>query len=167
MTLDELLALLPDNTIGDIGADDLRTIVTDLYTAAHGVDYVSRVHQGPFTLPSSSTFVPLPAPGPVAGTITLTDDRVMLVVLSANIDTMSTNNQVEMGINFGGATDIPVGNNPEQVLWCGGKQPVQSTLEVTFVQVFSAGITDLDVRYKAQANGAEVTALAIFAVVLG
>lgn len=37
MTLDELLALLPDNTIGEISAADLRTIVTDLFTAAHAV----------------------------------------------------------------------------------------------------------------------------------
>jgi hypothetical protein len=35
MTLDELLALLPDNTSGEITAADLRTIVTELYNAAH------------------------------------------------------------------------------------------------------------------------------------
>jgi hypothetical protein len=35
MHLDELLALLPDNTTGEIDAADLRTIVTDLWTAAH------------------------------------------------------------------------------------------------------------------------------------
>jgi len=37
MTLDELLALLPDNDTGDIGADDLRTIVQELYIAAHTI----------------------------------------------------------------------------------------------------------------------------------
>jgi hypothetical protein len=31
MTLQELLDLLPDNDTGDIGADDLRTIVTELW----------------------------------------------------------------------------------------------------------------------------------------
>ena len=31
MTLDEMLALLPDNTTGDISAADLRAIVTELY----------------------------------------------------------------------------------------------------------------------------------------
>lgn len=31
MTLDELLALLPDNTTGEISAADFRTIVTELY----------------------------------------------------------------------------------------------------------------------------------------
>lgn len=31
MTLAELLALLPDNTTGDIGADDMRTVTTELY----------------------------------------------------------------------------------------------------------------------------------------
>lgn len=35
MTLDDLLALLPDNNSGQIGADDLRTIVTELYNSAH------------------------------------------------------------------------------------------------------------------------------------
>jgi hypothetical protein len=34
MTLDELLALLPDNNTGAIDAADLRTIVTDLFTKA-------------------------------------------------------------------------------------------------------------------------------------
>src|SRR5262245_20502386 len=37
MTLDEMLALLADNTTGAIGADDMRAIVTDLYNAAHSV----------------------------------------------------------------------------------------------------------------------------------
>src|SRR5262245_52358321 len=35
MTLDEMLALLPDNTTGEISPADMRTIVTDLYHAAH------------------------------------------------------------------------------------------------------------------------------------
>jgi acid phosphatase family membrane protein YuiD len=36
--LDDMLALLPDNTSGEIGADDLRIIVTDLYNNAQPVD---------------------------------------------------------------------------------------------------------------------------------
>jgi len=35
MTLDEMLALLPDNSTGEISPADLRSIVTDLYHAAH------------------------------------------------------------------------------------------------------------------------------------
>jgi len=35
MTLDEMLALLPDNTTGEISPADLRAIVSDLYDAAH------------------------------------------------------------------------------------------------------------------------------------
>jgi hypothetical protein len=35
MTLDEMLALLPDNTTGAIDAADLRAIVADLFTAAN------------------------------------------------------------------------------------------------------------------------------------
>jgi hypothetical protein len=40
MTLAELLALLPDNTTGDIDAADLRTIVTELYNASNQVAQV-------------------------------------------------------------------------------------------------------------------------------
>jgi hypothetical protein len=35
MTLDEMLALLPDNTTGEISAADMRTIVTDLFEKAN------------------------------------------------------------------------------------------------------------------------------------
>lgn len=35
MTLDELLDLLPDNVTGQISAADMRTIVTDLWTASN------------------------------------------------------------------------------------------------------------------------------------
>lgn len=36
--LDDMLALLPDNNTGEISAEDLRTIVTDLYNAAQPID---------------------------------------------------------------------------------------------------------------------------------
>ena len=36
--LDDMLALLPDNTSGDISAADMRSIVTDLYSNAQPVD---------------------------------------------------------------------------------------------------------------------------------
>jgi hypothetical protein len=35
MTLDEMLALLPDNTTGEISAADMRAIVTDLFEKAN------------------------------------------------------------------------------------------------------------------------------------
>jgi hypothetical protein len=41
-TRDDLLALLPDNTSGDIGADDMRTIVTRLYNISAAVN--ARLH---------------------------------------------------------------------------------------------------------------------------
>jgi hypothetical protein len=40
LTLNELLALLPDNTTGEISAADLRTIVTELYNLAATVGQV-------------------------------------------------------------------------------------------------------------------------------
>lgn len=41
MTLDQMLALLPDNTAGEISPADMRAIVSDLYEAAHttGIAY--------------------------------------------------------------------------------------------------------------------------------
>lgn len=40
MTLDDLLALLPDNNTGEISAADMRTIVTELFKLAGHVDQV-------------------------------------------------------------------------------------------------------------------------------
>ena len=48
MTLDDLLALLPDNTTGAISAADMRTIVTELYNDANPA-YINVVNQGPAT----------------------------------------------------------------------------------------------------------------------
>lgn len=41
MTLDELLALLPDNDTGDIDAADLRTIVTEMWN--RDIDFEARI----------------------------------------------------------------------------------------------------------------------------
>ena len=49
MDLADLLALLPDNSSGEISPADLRTIVTELYTDANP-PYVIVVNQGPATL---------------------------------------------------------------------------------------------------------------------
>lgn len=57
MTLDELLALLPDNTTGDIDAEDLRTVVTGLW------DRASRAAQ-------VFSYLWVTTPGPGAGKIT-------------------------------------------------------------------------------------------------
>jgi hypothetical protein len=47
--LNDLLALLPDNTTGDIGADDLRTIVTELWHQAsiYGNSYLFKWDANP------------------------------------------------------------------------------------------------------------------------
>src|SRR5215510_1764883 len=49
-----MLALLPDNTAGEISAADLRTIVSDLWTSAHSVgdSYAYRWSTSP-TAPAS------------------------------------------------------------------------------------------------------------------
>jgi hypothetical protein len=43
MTLASMLALLPDNTTGEIGADDMRTIVTELFDRTDGEEAVNAI----------------------------------------------------------------------------------------------------------------------------
>lgn len=49
MTLDDLLALLPDNTSGAIDAADLRTVVTELWNKAAAADALPAVYAGGLT----------------------------------------------------------------------------------------------------------------------
>jgi hypothetical protein len=55
MDLSEMLALLPDNTTGDIGADDLRSIVTELWNQArtYGNLYAYKWDNTPASPPAS------------------------------------------------------------------------------------------------------------------
>jgi hypothetical protein len=158
MTLTDLLALLPDNTTGEISAADMRTIVTELFNASH-LPYASVVNQGPFTLATAAAFAPLPSA--VTGSVTFTDDTDCMVVVSCHLDTMAANNAVQLAIALTGATVVAAGSKPEQVLWAGGKQAIQSSLEVSYFQTFKAGTTTYQAEYTAQAAGAQMTALAI------
>ena len=51
------------------------------------------------------------------------------------------------------------------MLWIGGKQQVQSTLEITFLQRLAAGTTNIQLKYTAQA-AATLTAMAAIAAVV-
>ena len=162
MTLDDLLALLPDNTTGAISPADMRTIVTELYNDANPA-YLNVVNQGPATLAVNAAFVAVP--GTTTHPFTLEDAQDVEFIVSVNVDTQSTNNQVQVGLDLTGATVVPVGSKPEQVLWIGGKQQVQSTLEITFLQRLSAGVTNIQLKYTAQA-AATLTAMAAIAAVV-
>jgi hypothetical protein len=162
MTLDELLALLPDNATGQISAANMRTIVTELYNDANP-PYVNVVNQGPAALVANAAWTVVPGTAPYA--FTLAEAQDVEFVVSLNIDTMAANNQVQVGLDLTGATVSAVGSKPEQVLWVGGKQPVQATLEVTFIQRLNAGTTSLLLKYTAQAN-ATLTAMAAIAAVI-
>ena len=163
MTLDELLALLPDNDTGEISAADMRTIVTDLFNSAHP-PYQNVVNQGPATLAANAAFTPVPGTGPF--NFTLPDATEVQFCLSLNADTLANGNQVQVGLDMSGATVAPAGSKPEQVLWIGGKQAVQATVEVTFVQAMNAGTTVLALQYTAQA-AATLSAMAVIATVVG
>ena len=163
MTLDDLLALLPDNTTGQISAADMRTIVTELYNDANPA-YVNVVNQGPATLAANAAWTAVPGTGPYAYTLAETGDVLFVVALKA--DSMVNSNQIQVGLDMTGATVVPVGSKPEQVLLVGGKQQVQARLEVTFIQRLNAGTTNLALKYTAQAAGGTLSAMAVIAAVV-
>jgi hypothetical protein len=163
VTLDDLLALLPDNTTGQISPADMRTIVTELFNAAHP-PYLSVVNPGPVTLPASASFAAVPTTSPYA--LTLPVASVVEFCLSLNLDSAVNNNQVQLALDLSGATTVAAGSQSEQVLWAGGRQPVQSTLEVTYLQSLAAGTTDVALEYTAQSAGAQVSGMAVIATVV-
>ena len=163
MTLDDLLALLPDNSSGQISPADMRTIVTELYNDANPA-YINVVNQGPATLAVNAAFTPVP--GTTAYPFTVDDAQDVQFVLSTNVDSMVNNNQIQVGLDLTGATVVPVGSKPEQVLLVGGKQQVQARLEVTFIAHLAAGTTNIAVKYTAQAAGGVLSAMAVIAAVV-
>ena len=165
MTLDELLALLPDNTTGDITPADMRTIVTELWNGAHP-SYTNVINQGPASLVANAAWTPVPGTGTFSYTASETAETEVQFVLSMNIDTMANGNQVQVGLDMSGTTVVPAGSKPEQVLWIGGKQAVQATVEVTFVQVMGVGTTTIGLQYTAQ-GAATVSAMAVISSVIG
>src|SRR6516225_5625808 len=90
-TLSDLLALLPDNTSGQITPAAMRTIVTDLYSAAHPA-YLNVVNQGPAALAANAAWTAVPGTGPF--NFTLADPAEVQFILSLNADTQTTGNQV-------------------------------------------------------------------------
>jgi hypothetical protein len=164
-TLNDLLALLPDNATGEITPADMRQIVTDLWDASHP-PFGEVVAQGPFNLVANAAWTPLPAPGVPQSSITLADPGQVKFTVSCNLDTLGNNNQVQLALGLTGATVVPPGTHPEQVLWVGGKQALQATVEVTFMLALLAGVTDVDVFYTAQ-GAATVTAFSAMANLVG
>jgi hypothetical protein len=156
-TLNELLALFPDNDTGDIGADDLRTAVTELWSAAY--EYYT---PGPWTnLPAAAAFRSLPAP--FSFDVTFESQRRVLVSLDAYFDSAVVNNAISFGLTLSGATAVPAGGG-NQTIRLGGKQPVSSTVSTCFIQVFEQGVTTVEAMYKASAGGATISDITITAV---
>jgi hypothetical protein len=162
MDLNELLALLPDNTTGQISPADMRTIVTELYNDANPA-YTNVVNQGPANLVTNATWTAVPGTNPFA--YTNSEDQDLQFCLSLNVDTLGANNAVQVGLDLTGASTVPVGSKPEQVLWIGGKQQVQATAEVTFIQHVVAGTTNMQLKYTAQ-GAATLSAMAVIAAVI-
>jgi len=163
MDLADLLALLPDNSSGEISPADVRTIVTELYNDANP-PYVNVVNQGPATLAVAGTFTAVPATNPYA--FTLAENQDVMFILSLNVDSVNNNNQIQVGLDMSGSTVVAVGSKPEQVLLVGGKQQVQARLEVTFIQKMNAGTTNLALKYTAQVAGGILSAMAVVASVV-
>jgi hypothetical protein len=161
--LDDLLALLPDNSTGAISPADMRTVVTELYNDANPA-YVNVVNQGPATLAVNAAFVPVP--GTTVYPFTVDDAQDVQFVLSTNVDSVANSNQIQVALDLSGATVVPAGSKPEQVLLVGGKQQVQARLEVTFIAHLAAGTTNIAVKYTAQVAGGILSAMAVMASVV-
>ena len=161
MALQDLLDLLPDNTVGEISPADMRTIVTELYNDANP-PYANVVNQGPATLAVNAAWTAVPGTAPYA--FTLDDAADVQFVVSLNVDSVANNNQIQVGLDMTGATTVAVGSKPEQVLLVGGKQQVQARLEVTFVAALAAGVTNIALKYTAQVAGGLLSAMAVQAV---
>ena len=163
MDLADLLALLPDNSSGEISPADMRTIVTELYNDANP-PYLNVVNQGPASLVTNAAWTSVP--GTSVFPFTVNEDYADLeFVLSLNVDTQANNNAVQVGLDLTGATVVPVGSKPEQVLWVGGRQSVQVTLEETFIQRLNTGTTNIALKYTAQ-SAATLSAMAVIAAVI-
>jgi hypothetical protein len=162
-SLDDLLALLPDNTTGDISPADLRTIVTELYNDANP-GYLGVVNQGPATLALAGSWTAVPGTGSYP--FTLAEAQDVLFVLSLRVDSMVNANQIQVGLDMTGATVVAVGSKPEQVLLVGSKQQVQATLSVSFINTLAAGTTNIALKYTAQAAGGVLSAMAVIASVV-
>jgi hypothetical protein len=161
MSLADLLALLPDNTTGQITAANMRKITSELY----GPTPLEGVALGPFNnLPAAMSFVPLPAPGPVTGSLTLDEAVNVLVILSAYLDSGANNNNVSLGLDLTGATVVPVASKPERIIQVGGKSWVQVSLSMIYVVAMAVGTTNAEVRYTASVAGANVSNIALTAV---
>jgi hypothetical protein len=163
VTLNDLLALLPDNNVGAISPADMRTIVTELYNDANP-PYVNVVNQGPATLAVNAAFTPVPGTNPYP--LTLAEAQDMQFVVRVNVDSVVNANQIQVGLDLTGATVVAVGSKPEQVLLVGGKQQVQATVEVIYLQSLAAGTTNVALKYTAQAAGGVLSAMAVLASVV-
>jgi hypothetical protein len=159
-TLEELLALLPDNTTGDISAADMRTIVTNLYDRAG-----ETVIPGPFTnLAAAAAFTSFPTP--LTQVVTAVADRTILVNFAAYIDTDVNNNDVSLGVQLSGATVEAAGAEPAHTLRLGGKTLVAATICLSYVETINAGDTTMEIMYKASLAGTDVSDVLLSAVLL-
>jgi len=163
MPLADLLALLPDNTTGEISPADLRTIITDLYTTS-GV----QIAPGPWNgLAASAAFIPFPTPVPPVVTMNLAVAGPLLICISGYIDTVNNNNEVALGLDVTGATTIPAGSSSGQTLRLGARQATKATDSLSYVQMFNAGLTSFEARYTSQLSGTNISDMAMSAVRLG
>jgi len=143
MTLDEMLALLPDNTTGEIDAADLRAIVTDLYDAAHtqGVAYTFEwtddqtppngklsLNQGWQTFSTTMNLSETSADGQVLTFGTIDASRVRIVLHPATGGTLKLDT-TGPSTDLGGYRSVPV-----QVLEITGTSPVNNeSMSTAFV----------------------------------
>lgn len=107
---------------------------------------------GPITLAASAAWVPLPAPG-LTGSFTLNHNWLCQICVSAYIDTVVNNNQINLDFQISGANSIAPGSPPQNVLRVGGKSETATTASLTTFYSFLKGTSTITAYYTAQAAG--------------
>jgi hypothetical protein len=125
------------------------------------------VSHGPFNnLPASPNFISLPSPGPVKADVNVSQPHAVLTILTAYIDSNIANNEISLAINMSGATNKIAGALPEQILKVGGKQPVSSTMSISYIDNYVIGISTVELLYKATVHGGNISDVSVTLVAL-
>lgn len=108
MNLDEMLALLPDNTSGAIDAADLRAIVTGLFERASTIGQVFSYQWTTATSPAGGRVNLLPGWSGAATTLLLSETTLSGQVLSFEILDNSVNPEIWLIGSSGGRLEAVV-----------------------------------------------------------
>lgn len=135
-----------------------------LATALAAVEHVA---SGSINLPARTLWSPLPPPGPLSGVVHLDEATRILVSFATYLDTNVNNNEIRLALDASGANVSPAGSRPEHTLRAGAKQPIASTVGLTYVLDAQPGDTTVELRYTAASSGGTASDILVTLVALG